>query len=1505
MLRILPLLILSLLSVLFAPPSYAATHEECGKILDCMPAIKNPPRFFVPNSGYYSSPSLPPDEGIIRGSQTNKGFMSYGEALAEINRFPPIVSSWNNGCYTSDYEEVGRHIASWFFSTGKGGPSLIDYQFEMQSTPWHSTEKRCGNTTSGYRTYITEHRTVSCPSTHSKYFFHDSEDQYYCYKELCPGMASNATPSFTSKSFARWYEAGKCPVDFEPQNSCQAGGSGKYATNNPIACRTGEKLKTETDYSGPAGLAFTRHYSSMPQLSGTPSSTPQWFASNDITFSFVKKAAHGQIAELRFGDGGRLLFVGGGTATTLTASTTANGSLSSTTGSWIWSNPKGEKYSFGTGGKVASKTLKNGQVFAYTWQDAGAGNYRLTGVTEPFGRRVRVEYDAQGRMSAMIDPADQHYRYGYDATGNLQTVMFPDDTLGYDDDNAVKTYLYEDARLPHHLTGILDENGDRYSHYGYDEQGRAILSELGNHTEKVTMEYLETGNSLVQHHQDAATYREKLLVIDRTHGADRVTREEDFPCPNCNTGTVINEYNSNGWLSKTTDRSGHVTTYIRDTSGRETSRTESVGTPEARTTITSWSGTNSQPYQIKTGTQTITHTYNSKGQLTQRSDNDSATSTTRTTKYAYTTAGQLATVDGARTDASDITRYSYDGQGNLLTATNAKGQITHLTNYDAHGKVGTLTDPNGLITTLTYTPRGWLKTRTVGGLTTAFDYDKVGQLKKVTMPDASFIAYEYDAAHRLTAISNTLGERIEYTLDYAGNRIKEEVKAADGSVVLRKSRVFNALNQLLQDLNAANQPVASYAYDANGNLIGASRYTDSETHQSSYGYDPLNRLNTITDALNGSTAFKYDGLDQLTEVSDPKNLVTQYGVDGLGQLKQTTSPDTGVASQTYDSAGNVKTSTNARGHTSTYTYDALNRVTRLQYHDSVAVTFTYDETSGGNYGIGRLTTVTDSSGSTSYRYDQHGRLLHKTQTIAGTALATTYGYDSYGRLVSVTYPSGNLLGLRYNRAGQVDALRVNGSDALYNIQTQPFGGITSWRWSDGTLQSRSFDLDGRLTSYPLGSETVTLNYDRAGRLTNQTGAVNQQFDYDALDRLTGTTSAINQLFSYDANGNRESFTQDRALSDYTVASSSNRLTAISGAPVTGEGARSYHYDAAGNTLSDGTRTFDYNTANRLSRITNGSVIVDNHYNGLGQRVRKLVSGSQSSDTRYVYDEAGQTVGEYNADGSLINEIVYLNNMPVLLIRPAGVYNIQTDQLNTPRAILNSAQTVVWKWDSDAFGSTPANEDPDNNGLTLQFNLRFPGQIHDSETGLHYNYFRDYDPQTGRYVESDPIGLGGGINTYNYALSNPLSHTDPTGEVVPLILGCAASAPCAAAALVAGAIVVNSAMNIADALGDRFGQPSLDDPNSYSGAAPRPAPYSHAEESMALSTPPGDDCNRVRWALLVLEAQMAWRKLDLNPSHIGTRTYVNHQDRIKNLRSQRDRLKRDYDSRCKQETECGG
>jgi RHS repeat-associated protein len=147
------------------------------------------------------------------------------------------------------------------------------------------------------------------------------------------------------------------------------------------------------------------------------------------------------------------------------------------------------------------------------------------------------------------------------------------------------------------------------------------------------------------------------------------------------------------------------------------------------------------------------------------------------------------------------------------------------------------------------------------------------------------------------------------------------------------------------------------------------------------------------------------------------------------------------------------------------------------------------------------------------------------------------------------------------------------------------------------------------------------------------------------------------------------------------------------------------------------------------------------------------------------------------------EIIWLDHTPIGRVESStsavtAVHVIHSDHLNTPRALANAqtqggqpAGTVVWRWKlnqqtatgSNAFGAQPAEEDPDGNGTSVRFDLRFPGQQYDAATGLHYNYFRDYEASTGRHIESDPVGLKGGINTFAYVSSQPLTLIDPLGQ----------------------------------------------------------------------------------------------------------------------------------------------
>jgi YD repeat-containing protein len=304
---------------------------------------------------------------------------------------------------------------------------------------------------------------------------------------------------------------------------------------------------------------------------------------------------------------------------------------------------------------------------------------------------------------------------------------------------------------------------------------------------------------------------------------------------------------------------------------------------------------------------------------------DPATSTSRVWTYTYNSYGQVLTENGPRTDVSDVTTYTYyscttgSQCGQLNTVTNAAGQITTYNAYNAHGQVTQITDPNSVVTTLAYDLRQRLTDRCVGGTLpactggekTSYEYWPTGLLKKVTMPDASFVSYTYDAAHRLTVITDGLGNHINYTLDAMGNRTATATYDPLNVLSTAQSKVFNTLGQLSQQIGAAGTAAVTtaFGYDNNGNQTTINAPLGRNTTNQ---YDELNRLKQVTDPATGITQFGYDANDNLTSVTDPISKVTSYTYTGFGDLKTQASPATGVTTNTYDSGGNLATSTDAR-----------------------------------------------------------------------------------------------------------------------------------------------------------------------------------------------------------------------------------------------------------------------------------------------------------------------------------------------------------------------------------------------------------------------------------------------------------------------------------------------------------------------------------------------------------------------------------------------------------------
>ncbi|MFV0665574.1 RHS repeat domain-containing protein [Denitromonas sp.] len=319
----------------------------------------------------------------------------------------------------------------------------------------------------------------------------------------------------------------------------------------------------------------------------------------------------------------------------------------------------------------------------------------------------------------------------------------------------------------------------------------------------------------------------------------------------------------------------------------------------------------------------------------------------------------------------------------------------------------------------------------------------------------------------------------------------------------------------------------------------------------------------------------------------------------------------------------------------------------------------------------------------------------------------------------------------------------------------------------------------------MGEAPLDFGYDLAGRITglDQNGtAYDQGFGYDAADRLTSYTGyPALRAYTYDANGNRTRLTVGSASIDTQYNSGTNKMFMESGLAALPGGIFSAFqtshwnsYDSAGNFVGP-SHTFHYNIAGQLASVTSGGNAVTYQYDGLGRRVSKsgpatLVPGGF---VRYVHDAAHHLVGEYKADGTPIKEYVWIGDLPVAVIEThpdstTTAYAIETDHLGTPRLLTDATRAPRWRWTSPPFGEVLPEDDPSGLGA-VTFNLRFPGHYYDKETGLHYNFNRYYDPERGRYVQSDPIGLQGGWNTYAYVGGNPISYSDPTGEVAQAVV----------------------------------------------------------------------------------------------------------------------------------------
>ena len=798
------------------------------------------------------------------------------------------------------------------------------------------------------------------------------------------------------------------------------------------------------------------------------------------------------------------------------------------------------------------------------------------------------------------------------------------------------------------LASIEDEKGIIFAEWTYhsDGSGKAISSNHANDVNRFEYSYSGNDRSVTNPLGLTTNYRMQFRA-----GKGRLVSTDQEATALCAAADKQYTYDDRGNRLSSTDWNGNVTAYSYNEINQPISMVQAVGTVNARETTTQWHPTFNLPVLIDYPNKTVSFNYDAVGNLTQRTETDTLSGENRVWTYQYDNNFRLISIDGPRNDVNDTFSYTYyncsiGGRcGQIQSITNALGQTTWYNQYNAHGYPLRITDANGVTTTMTYDMRQRLTSIVIDDNATTIDYEPTGDIRRTTLPDGTFTQYVWDDARRLIALFDGEGNRIEWSLDNAGNRTQERISDPNG--IIRKSLQtdFDELSRIHQMIYA-HGGVIGYEYDKNSNL---SVVTDANDRTSTSEYDALDRLIREINTLSGATQYTHDAHDNLTSVTNPEGLTTTYTYNGFDEVISQTSPDTGTITYTYDQVGNKVTETDARGIISTFTYDAINRLTGVSYPDSSEdVTYTYDQ---DTFGVGRLSSITDSSGSTSFGYDAQGNITELTQTIDGQRYTQSYTYNGANRLTGMTYPSGRSVTYSYDASGRinrVDSIGNEGSETLADTITRlPFGPLASLILGNSVERQRSYDQDYRIENLN-DPDTLSRNYvwsdvNTITAMTDSLASNNSQFfDYDELDRLNFATGSYGERsYSYDGIGNRLTEERSDGTDTYQYFDTNHRLRRL-------VGERVHTYDAAGNTTRDSARDFTYNQQGRLNSVTrNGDTSTYTH-NALGQRVHKT---TPTQGTRhFIYDLDGRVIMEADATGTVAVEYAYLDGEPLVMWR---------------------------------------------------------------------------------------------------------------------------------------------------------------------------------------------------------------------------------------------------------------
>ncbi len=995
----------------------------------------------------------------------------------------------------------------------------------------------------------------------------------------------------------------------------------------------------------------------------------------------------------------------------------------------------------GAGVRIATLTYTGGYISKLTDRDGREVNYRidekgrLVEVTGIVGEKSTYEYDQVGKTAG--GP-------GYMVINGLDGSVFNRLLKKTDPEGHITTIEYKPQQLV--VTKVTEPGGgvrtfdydfQGYTFYSTDPRGNTTVFKVNVIGKLVSM----TRNGRLMKKIDYLADRVQVITDEGGNSTRIQLNEQNDPIriTDGEGNETRIEYNQDWKIARITDPMGKVTSFDYNTKQDLIKVTDPLG---QQTLLDYDSLGNVIRVTRGSGTETAitTYEYDARGNAVKVTDPEN-----NVTTLGYDNYGHVTSITDASNNVTTITndplgqplivedplgnkrRFAYDKKGHVTTVTDELNRVSSYT-YDFKGRVTSAVDPLNNRTSFTYDGEGNLIEKkelpgTVNERTTTFAYDIFNRLERITDPLGNTTRYDYSGTAGCSAcssgasnaipamITDPLGKVTNLTFDKAG-RIKSLTDPMGYVTTLGRDRLGKPTRQT----------------DANGNVT-------------QYAYDPLGRLISQTDASGGITSFDYDGLGNLQSLTDPSDNSTTFAYDKAGRKTEETRPLGQSTGYTYCPNGLLHTATDGKGQITTYSYDKAGRLSEITYADTKKETFSYDA-------AGNLTGYTKDGISGTIAYDELGRKTQETVNYGGFTKSYSYSFDPTGTKQSYTSPEGTTYSYSYDKNNQPTQIAFAGKSITLAYQANR---LTKTNLPGGVSTDFGYNANSWLSAIETKQNAAILassqyGFDKVGNITQKTAdALATNYGYDNTYQLT---SADSESFSYDKTGNRTN-------SGYSH-NANNELQATATA--------SYTHDANGNTTSKTangqTTTYGYNAANRLEtvQLPDGRTATYS-YDPFGRRIKKQVG---SDITYYLYSDEG-LIGEYDAAGDLKKGYGWLpdgiwGTNPVFQVDNGNYYFYQNDHLGTPQKLTNESGAVVWQATYAAFGQATVDQ-----ASAITNNLRYPGQYYDEETNLHYNWHRDYDPETGRYTQVDPIGfVAGDLNIYRYVQNNSINLFDTFG-----------------------------------------------------------------------------------------------------------------------------------------------